>query len=274
MPHASLPIGLFDSGIGGLTVARQVMRLMPQENIIYFGDTARVPYGSKSSETVTEYSLQAAAFLESFGVKMIIIACNTASSVALEQVRSATSVPALGVIEPGAHAALRATKSKIVGVIGTEGTIRSQAYQKALIADGAEVKVLERACPLFVALAEEGYSDHQVTRIMSREYLAPMLGQSIDTLIMGCTHYPIVEPSIAEVAGPNVTLIDPGIATAIEAREKLEKIDLLNRSTSLPRYEYYLSDFPHKFIEVGERFLGRRLEHVQRITLDQLAHFA
>ncbi|HVK40493.1 MAG TPA: glutamate racemase [Candidatus Kapabacteria bacterium] len=270
--RSSLPIGLFDSGIGGLTVAQQVMSLMPHENIVYFGDTARVPYGSKSSETVIEYSLQAQGFLESIGVKMIIIACNTASSVALEAVRSVASVPVLGVIEPGATAASAATRSRIVGVIGTEGTIRSQAYQQALRHMLPDVTVLDRACPLFVSLAEEGYSHHEVTRIMAREYLQPMLARSIDTLILGCTHYPVLEPSIASIAGSGVTLINPAVATAELARATLESMDLLNASASLPRHTYYLSDFPHKFVEVGERFLGHRLEHVHRISLDQLTH--
>lgn len=270
--RSSLPIGLFDSGIGGLTVAQQVMSLMPNENIVYFGDTARVPYGSKSTETVIEYSLQAQNFLESVGVKMIIIACNTASSVALDAVRSVASVPVLGVIEPGATAAIGATRSGIIGVIGTEGTIRSQAYQKALRHHLPGATVLERACPLFVALAEEGFVQHEVTRIMAREYLQPMLSQSIDTLILGCTHYPVLEPSIGSIAGSRVTLVNPAVATAELARTTLEELGLLNVSSSLPRYTYYLSDFPHKFVEVGERFLGRRLEHVHRISLDELTH--
>jgi glutamate racemase len=270
--RSSLPIGLFDSGIGGLTVAQQVMSLLPHENIVYFGDTARVPYGSKSSETVIEYSLQAQSFLESIGVKMIIVACNTASSVALEQLRSVATVPVLGVIEPGAGAAISATRSRVVGVIGTEGTIRSESYQSALRRLQPDIRVFERACPLFAPLAEEGYSHHEATRILAREYLSPMLARSIDTLILGCTHYPVLEPSIASIAGPGVTLINPAVATAELARATLEAAGLLNSSSSLPRYTYYLSDFPHKFVEVGERFLGRRLEHVHRITLDQLTH--
>lgn len=270
--RSSLPIGLFDSGIGGLTVAQQVMSLMPHENIVYFGDTARVPYGSKSSETVIEYSRQAQGFLESIGVKLIIVACNTASSVALDQLRSVATVPVLGVIEPGAGAAIEATRSNIVGVIGTEGTIRSESYKNALRHRSPAIRVFERACPLFAPLAEEGYSHHEATRIVAREYLQPMLAHSIDTLILGCTHYPVLEPSIAAIAGPGVTLINPGVATAELARSTLAAMGLLNMSTALPRHTYYLSDFPHKFVEVGERFLGHRLEHVHRVTLDQLTH--
>jgi glutamate racemase len=274
MSKASLPIGLFDSGVGGLSVARCVMELLPQENTIYFGDTARVPYGSKSAETVTLYSLQAAAFLESLGVKLIIIACNTASAVALESVQQASSVPVIGVISPGAGAAIAATTSGIVGVIATEGAIRSNAYQNALVAADPHVQVVAQACPLFAPLAEEGYAHHPATIMMAREYLAPVLSRSIDTLIMGCTHYPLLKPSIEQVAGPHVTLIDPGIATAIEARGMLDEMGMLNGSSSLPRHEYYLSDFPHKFIEVGSRFLGHPLKHVHRLTLDELANFA
>jgi len=273
MRKESLPIGLFDSGVGGLTVARRVMELLPQENIIYFGDTARVPYGSKSAETVNLYTQQAIAFLESRGVKMIIIACNTASAVGLEQAQSAASVPVLGVIAPGASAALAATRNGIVGVIGTEGTVRSNSYQQALLDGNREIKVVAQACPLFVAFAEEGLAHHPATILMAREYLAPMLSRSIDTLIMGCTHYPLLCPSIEQIAGPAVTLIDPGIATAAEARRTLEEMEMLNHSSSLPRHEYYLSDFPHKFIEVGSRFLGHQLNHVHRITLDELADF-
>jgi glutamate racemase len=250
------------------------MRAMPNENIIYFGDTARVPYGSKSTETVIGYSLQAAAFLQSFNVKMIIIACNTASAVALQSVRTAASVPVLGVIAPGAGAAVEATRSGNIGIIGTEGTVRSEAYQRAILHELPDARVHARSCPIFVSMAEEGMAHHPATLIMTREYLMPMLSQSIDTLIMGCTHYPILVPSIAEVTGERVTLIDPGVATAAQARQTLEELDMLNTETSLPRHEFYLSDFPHKFIEVGERFLGHELHHVHRITLEDLANFA
>jgi glutamate racemase len=271
MSKASRPIGLFDSGVGGLSVARCVMELLPQENTIYFGDTARVPYGSKSNEAVTGYSLEAAAFLESRGVKMIIIACNTASAVALEQVRSAASVPVIGVIQPGAQAAVESSRSGIIGEIGTEGAIRSNAYQHHIrqLAPGA--RIFGQACPMFVGFAEEGLAYHPATLIMAREYLSPLLGHSIDTLIMGCTHYPLLRPSIEEITGDRVTLVDPGVATAHEARAQLEAMDLLNISASMARHEYYLSDLPHKFIEVGSRFLGKHLAHVHRISLDELA---
>lgn len=261
---------MFDSGIGGLTVARRVMEALPCENTIYFGDTARVPYGSKSTETVMFYTKQAVRFLESKGVKMIVIACGTASSVGLEYARTLTELPVLGMIEPGAQAAVERTRTGRIGVIGTEGTIRSEAHRNAITALNVEAQVFTRACPLFVGFAEEGLSHHPATILITREYLAELLLESIDTLIMGCTHYPILEPAIAEVAGEDVALIDPGLTTALHVREILAERDLLNGSTIPPRHEYYLSDFPHKFIEIGERFLGSRMEHVERITLEDL----
>ncbi|MBS1912550.1 MAG: glutamate racemase [Bacteroidetes bacterium] len=270
MATQSLPIGLFDSGIGGLSVARRVMELLPRENTVYFGDTARVPYGSKSAETVIGYSQQAAAFLESLGVKMIIIACNTASAVALKQVQSMVSVPVIGVIEPGAQAAIAQSRSHVIGVIGTEGTVRSHSYQHTLMELAPGAHVYAQACPVFVSLAEEGLDHHPATLIMTREYLAPLLARSIDTLIMGCTHYPLLAPSIQEVAGPNVTLIDPGVATAMQAHATLAGAGMLNDSDSAPRHDYYLSDLPHKFIEVGSRFLGKPLHHVHRVMVDDL----
>lgn len=273
LPTRSQSIGIFDSGVGGLTVARHIMELMPHENTVYFGDTARVPYGSKSSETVIGYALEAVGFLEQSGVKMIVVACNTASAVALEKMRGASSVPVIGVIAPGAAAAVQLTRSGVIGVIGTEGTITSQAYQKAIAEDMPSARVIGRACPLFAPLAEEGMSHHPVTVMLAREYLAPLLAQSIDTLILGCTHYPILVPGISEVTGQQVLLADPGIATALEVKDVLASTDLLNTSDMLPLHQYYLSDFPHKFVEVGERFLGRKLEHVRRVTLEELSRF-
>lgn len=267
------PIGLFDSGIGGLTVARQVMQQMPKENIIYFGDTARVPYGSKSAETVIGYSIQAADFLQSKGVKMIIIACNTASAVALGAVQSKVNVPVVGVIKPGAMSAAEISKTGRIGVIGTEGTIRSGAYKKYILENREDAIVFAVACPLFVALAEEGWSHHKATMLIAREYLTSLLQNSIDTLIMGCTHYPVLEPSIKEVCGLGVKLIDPGISTATVAKDILAELDLLNSSTQAPRYEYYLTDLPHKFVEVGEQFLGKKMMHYQRISPEELMKF-
>ena len=264
------PIGFFDSGIGGLTVARRVMEALPQENTIYFGDSARVPYGSKSTDTVLFYTKQAVRFLEGKAVKLIIIACNTASAVALEYAQTLTSLPVLGVIEPGANGAVEATLNGRIGVIGTEGTIRSEAYQNAITAINSSLNVSAQACPLLVGFAEEGLAHHPATVLITREYLHHLLAESIDTLIMGCTHYPILESAINEVAGSDIRLIDPGVSTAQYAKQILQDRDLLNQSLEAPRHEYYLSDFPHKFVEIGQRFLGRTMEHVEKITLEEL----
>lgn len=249
------------------------MASMSNENIIYFGDTARVPYGSKSTDTVIGYSLQAAEYLESLGVKIIIIACNTASAVALEAVQSRVKIPVIGVIKPGAKAAVELSKMGRIGVIGTEGTIRSGAYKKYITEFKKDSQVSVQACPLFVALAEEGWAHHKATLLIANEYLKPLLNNSIDTLIMGCTHYPVLEPSIAEICGDNIVLIDPGIATSIEAKKVLAENNLLNDTSDDPRYEYYLTDLPHKFVEVGEQFLGKKMDHYQRITLEDLSIF-
>ncbi len=265
------PIGLFDSGIGGLSVARHVMELMPNENTIYFGDTARVPYGSKSPRTVVGYARQAAAFLETLGVKMIIVACNTASAHALSELTEHARVPVLGVIEPGADAAVASTRRGTIGVIGTEGTVRSDAYGAAVRSRNGSVSVHGRACPMLVGFAEEGLVDHPATRMMCEEYLSPLVTRGIDTLIMGCTHYPILAPTIASVVGPGVTLVDPGVSTAVEALHILEAMGCRNTSVETPRHDYYLSDLPLKFVEVGERFLGRRFENVHRVALEDLS---
>lgn len=271
MRHSAQPIGLFDSGIGGLTVARHVMSLMPHENIVYFGDTARVPYGSKSNETVIGYAHQAVSFLQNLDVKLIVVACNTASAVALDHVSRVASVPVVGVIEPGARSAVGTTRSGTIGVIGTEGTVRSGAHQKAIATLNDAMTVHAQACPLFVGFAEEGLDQHPAALLMARDYLAPLLAQSIDTLILGCTHYPVLTRTIAKVAGPGVALIDPGIGTAMMAQSILTELDLLNQSKGQPRYEYYLSDLPHKFVQIGERFLGRSFDHVHRVPLEIVA---
>jgi len=262
---------LFDSGIGGLSVARHVMALLPHENIVYFGDTARVPYGSKSSQTVIGYTHQAVSLLESLDVKMIIVACNTASAVALEHAERIASVPVIGVIQPGAQWAVESTRSGVIGVIGTEGTIRSDAYAEAIRRHDSSLVVHSRSCPMLVGFAEEGLQQHPAAVLMTREYVHPLISRNIDTLIMGCTHYPILASTIAHVVGPGVVLVDPGVATAAEARRILERTQSLNPSRALSRHDYYLSDLPHKFVEVGERFLGRTLDHVHRVSLEELA---
>ena len=258
------PIGVFDSGIGGLTVMRSIMKRLPHENIVYFGDTARVPYGSKSPQTVREYSDQDTAFLTSKNVKMIVIACNTVSSVAVDVVQKRAKMPVVGVIVPGAQAASKATKNNRIGVIGTVGTIKSNAYTNAIRMENPKATVNALACPLFVPLAEEGWIDHKATELIAKEYLFPLKLAKIDTLVLGCTHYPILTDIIQKVFGGDVTLIDSGVATAEEVERVLIEHNLKNPSTHKANLEFYVSDIPYKFTEVGERFLGQKLGRVRR----------
>lgn len=260
------PIGVFDSGIGGLTVVSRLIELLPHENIVYFGDTARVPYGNKSSEAVREYALQDAKFLLSRGVKLIVIACNTASAVAMDIVEAHSSVPTIGVIEPTAREAVRLSGSMGIGVIGTLSTIDSCAYTSALKSVDSKVKVSAQACPLFVPLAEEGLFDHQATDLIAREYLSRFVGK-IDVMILGCTHYPLLKGAISRALEDKVQLVDAGEATAKSVKEVLLRSDLLNTQSGRPRYEFYVSDFPQKFNEIAERFLGRKLEFVRKVQV-------
>jgi glutamate racemase len=266
MTSNARPIGVFDSGIGGLTVVRALTQLLPHENIVYFGDTARVPYGPKSPQVVREYAEQDADVLLKHDVKMIVIACNTVSAVALDVVQKRTKVPVLGVIAPGAQAAVSATKKKRVGVIGTVGTIASNAYVNAIRQLDNGVRVFGKACPLFVPLAEEGWIDHRATELIAKEYLFPLTLEKIDTLVLGCTHYPILRETIDKVLHRSVTLIDSGEATAHSVKELLVRERMLNSSTLRPNHQFFVSDIPAKFSEVGERFLGRKLGRVQRIS--------
>ncbi len=260
------PIGVFDSGIGGLTVVRQLLELLPREDIVYFGDTARVPYGNKSSEVVREYAVQDAKFLLSRGVKLIVIACNTASAVAMDLVQAHSSVPTIGVIEPTAREAVKLSGSKGIGVIGTLSTINSCAYTAALKAVDSKINVTAQACPLFVPLAEEGLFDHKATDLIASDYLSQFVGK-VDVMILGCTHYPLLKKAISKVLQGEVELVDAGEATAKSVREVLMNTDMLNSQAGRPRYEFYVSDFPQKFNEIAERFLGRKLEFVRKVQV-------
>jgi glutamate racemase len=259
------PIGVFDSGIGGLTVVRALTHRLPHENIIYFGDTARVPYGPKSSQVVREYAAQDTDVLLQHDVKMIVIACNTVSAVALDVVQKRAKVPVTGVIIPGAEAAARATVKKQIGVIGTVGTVSSNAYTNAIRQIDPTIQVFGQACPLFVPLAEEGWTSHKATGLIAKEYLFPLTLEKIDTLILGCTHYPLLKGVIGEVLHNAVTLIDSGEATAAAVQSLLDEQDLRNTSKLKPNLQFYVSDVPHKFTEVGERFLGQKLGRVHRV---------
>jgi len=260
----SRPIGVFDSGIGGLTVVHALTRQLPHENIVYFGDTARVPYGPKSPVVIRDYAAQAADFLVSKNVKMVVIACNTVSSVALDVVQKRAKAPVVGVILPGAAAAVAATRKKRIGVIGTRATVHSNAYRNAIRHIDPEVQVFAQECPLFVPLAEEGWIEHKVTAMVAKEYLFPLKLQKIDTLILGCTHYPVLRAAIAAALDSDVNLIDSGEAAASEVERVLEEKSFRNPSTHRPHLQFFVSDIPTKFTEVGERFLGKKMGRVQR----------
>lgn len=259
MPSPSSPIGVFDSGIGGLTVVRALMERLPYENIVYFGDTARVPYGIKSVETISHFTTQIAQFLLEKEVKLLIIACNTMAAVAAQVVRDLSPVPVLDVIDAGAVAA---RDGKKIGVIGTPTTINSNAYARAIHEHAPESRIHSQACALFVPLVEEGWLDHEVTRLTAREYLRPLLTEKIDTLVLGCTHYPLLKPLLQEVAGAGVRLVDSAEAMAEQAAAALELKGLANAGPAQPRYDYYVTDVPLRFQTIGERFLGRSLSHV------------
>jgi glutamate racemase len=260
--RSAAPIGVFDSGLGGLTVAHEIMRQLPQESLIYFGDTARVPYGPKSPDTVRRYSREISGFLIEQGVKAIVVACNTATAHALPALRDELEVPVIGVVEPGARAAVRATRSGHVGVIGTAGTIRSQAYVRAIHAENPDVRVTALACPLFVPLVEEGWTNHEATHLVAEEYLAPLVTDAIDTLVLGCTHYPLLKPLIGEIVGRAVRLIDSAEETAADTRRMLATNDLA-AAEGEGAYRFIASDDPQQFLTLGRRFLGSAIERVE-----------
>ena len=264
MQTARQPIGVFDSGIGGLTVVKALIEELPGESIVYFGDTARVPYGTKSKSTIVRFSLENVEFLLRFGVKCIVIACNTSSSWALPTLRKYFKVPVLGVIRPGALAAVRATRSKRVGVIGTSATIKSGAYAAAIKRIDPEVQVVSASCPLFVPLVEEGWTSGPVCEAAIRHYLEPLRAEAIDTLILGCTHYPLLAPAIQEVVGPGVTLVDAARQTALEVRGILSGAETLAKVNGTPRYRFFVTDEPGHFNRIGNRFLSQVTGSVER----------
>ena len=260
------PIGIFDSGVGGLTVMSEVAKLLPGEDIIYFGDTARVPYGSKSKEAVSRFSQEICEFLLKKKVKLIIVACNTASAFALDKLQK-LPVPVLGVIAPGAMAALEGTKNNRIGVIGTHGTIQSGSYIKAIKKLNSRVNVFSNACPLFVPLVEEGWLTKPATYEIAKEYIAPLKAKKIDSLVLGCTHYPLLKKVIGDVAGKGVKLIDSASATAVCAKDILKEKNMLS-TKKRGSYKFFVSDAPEKFKSVGEKFLGRRIQPVTKVTFE------
>lgn len=261
------PIGVFDSGLGGLTVVRAIRQQLPGEDILYFGDTARVPYGTKSPETVTRFARECFTFLVRRKIKLLIVACNTASAIALPQLGGTLRVPTVGVILPGVEAALRVTRRRRIGVVGTEATIGSGAYRRALTERDAALEVTSRACPLLVPLAEEGWVLGEVPELAARHYLEPLVGAGIDTLILGCTHYPMLKAVLGQVAGPEITLVDSAEETAHETRRMLDRLDLKASRETGGGCEVFVSDAARRFAEVGSAFLGEELHQIT--TVDQ-----
>ena len=269
MRKGDAAIGVFDSGLGGLTVVREIAALLPAERVIYFGDTARIPYGTKSPDAVTRYALQATAFLSTFNLKLMVVACNTASSLALSAVSEAACVPVEGVIEPGCRAAASATKARKIGVIGTEGTIQSGAYAAGIHAIDPACEVHSAATPLFVPMVEEGRISGEVPRLVAEEYLAPLLDKGIDVLVLGCTHYPLLRGVLGEVAGPGVSLVDSAVTTAGRVRDVLAERNALAPAGRPGQHRFYVSDDPAKFAAVAGTFLGDAVGEADWVDIER-----
>ena len=268
MMEKNKPIGVFDSGIGGLTVTAELFGQLPEEKTIYFGDTGRYPYGVRSQPVIQRFSRQAVRFLLEKEAKLIVVACNTATAMALEVLKAEFSVPIIGVVEPGARAAARASKCRKVGVIGTLGTIRSGSYERTIKRLDPEIQVFSLPCPLFVPLAEEGFADHRATLLIAQDYLAPFKKFDVDTLVLGCTHYPLLKKVIGQVMGPGVGLVDSAEETAREVKGELARLNLL-RPDGPPIPEYYVSDTPEKFVEISQRFLGGKIDRAGLIDIEK-----
>lgn len=269
----SLPIGIFDSGVGGLTVLRAVRERLPQESVIYLGDTARVPYGTKSRATIERYAVEDAAFLVGKGIKLLVVACNTASAMARERLRAEFKLPVLSVLGPGARKAAQITETGRIGVIATEATIESGAYEQAVRAayedlHGARgVEIFSRACPLFVPLVEEGEIDSQVARLVAEQYLAPLRAQQVDTLVLGCTHYPLLKRVISETMGGAVRLVDSAAAAAEETAQLLAQMNLLNQQGGALTQQFYVTDAARRFHRLAERILGEPPAHLEAVEV-------
>ncbi len=263
---ACRPIGIFDSGVGGLTVARSVAALLPQEDIVYLGDTARVPYGTKSAQTVQRYAIENGRMLLGYGVKVVVIACNTASAVAVDKLCETLPVPVVDVVRPGAESAAAATQTGRIGLIGTRGTIRSRAYERHLHAIDPQIDVIPAPCPLFVPLAEEGWIEGSLPEAIAREYLGPVLERDIDVLILGCTHYPLLKGIIQTVCGPAVTLIDSADAVAAEVKDVLENRGLRRGGGEPTEHRFFVTDMPEQFERVAGMFFGS--DHIDLTLVD------
>lgn len=267
-----LAIGVFDSGIGGLTVVRELMRQLPGERIVYFGDTARAPYGNKSPRALVRFALENSRFLVSRHIKFLVVACNSSSAYSLPALRQRLKVPVLGVVLAGARAAVSRRHGQKLGVIGTRATIQSGAYQKAIKELSPGTTVYAQACPLFVPLVEEGWNQHRVAEMVAKDYLLALKRRGIDTLVLGCTHYPLLKAVIHKVLGRGVALVDSASETAHEVKEMLATTGLLakRKSVAFSSHEFYVSDLPGQFSELGKRFLGRSISKVTQIALKEL----
>jgi glutamate racemase len=259
------PIGIFDSGIGGLTVFKEVSGMLPAEDIIYLGDTARVPYGIRSAETVTRYSFECSGFLLKQDIKLLVVACNTVSAISLNDIKKSVPIPVVGVIEPGARAAVNFTRNKKIGVIGTEATIGSSAYAKAIKALDADIEVAGLPCPLFVPLVEEGWTEGEIAGLIAARYLKDLKDTGVDTVVLGCTHYPLLKTVIQEAMG-NVSLIDSAVETAKTVKEALNGQGAAGGRQGTRKF--YVTDSPEKFVAVGGRFLQNKIEDIEKIQLE------
>lgn len=272
MADRESPIGVFDSGVGGLTVAKEIMRQIPNEKIVYFGDTARVPYGSKSKETVTRYSEQIVRFLQGNHVKAIVVACNTASALALEEIEKKSDIPMIGVVKPGAKVAVETTINGKIGVIGTEATIASGIYTTYIKNIKEEVKIFGKACPLFTPLVEEGLLKDPVTDEITKRYLSELIDIDIDTLILGCTHYPLIRSTIGKIMGDRVTLVNPAFETARELKEMLTERDMLNGKAALlgdDQYRFFVSDGAEKFKQFANSIIKYGILSAKTINIEE-----
>ncbi len=265
-----LPIGVFDSGVGGLTVFREISRKLPAESLVYLGDSARLPYGTKSPSTIRRYSQEAARYLTDRGIKMLVVACNTASAAAIGVLRQELDVPVIGVIEPGSRAAVMRSRGNI-GVIATEGTVRSGAYRKAILAMSPQVKVSEAACPLFVPLAEEGWANTRVCREIAEIYLEPLIDEKIDTLVLGCTHYPILRNTLKQVVGPDVEIVDSAETTAEQVMNELTRCGMLTRNErGAANVEFLVTDDTSRFRKIAGEFLDHAVTNLELVELPPL----
>lgn len=264
MKSKNRPIGIFDSGVGGLTVVKEVFKALPNEEIVYLGDTARVPYGTKSLETIKRFSIENVKFLMRFNVKLIIVACNTSSSISLPILRNTFKIPIVGVIKPGVKKALSLTKNCKVGIIGTPATVKSRTYEKEIKQISKDIKVFSKACPLFVPLAEEGWTNGSITSEIAKKYLKSFSRKKIDTLVLGCTHYPLLKNVISKAIGKSVRIIDSASSVVDEVKDILKAKGILSNTSRKPKHIFFATDAVEHFVKLGERFLGRKIKKAKR----------